>query len=126
MRLLMAILILGRFGSTTVGSQEFTNWADTDDQRGIQFRYKVANPDFDGSSCYVEFRDLRPDTKKSSEGTKGDTDITYHWYAVSKNGKDSDNNGHTRIFAGLSPGNENISYCARISSIAVTDITRGL
>jgi len=105
----------------------YTAWSDTDDHRGIQYRYQVINPNLRNASCFLQFRDLEPESKKSNASLKGDTDVEFHYNFVMPGGGEADNRGSTRIWNQTDNyGNHNIDLCIRLTSVVVGKLERGL
>lgn len=119
------LLIIGFLISPPLRGSDtpFTAWTDTDDNRGIQYRYQVVNSDF----CVVQFRDLRPEASKGSPSRAGDTDVEFRYDFVMPRGGESHNDGSTRIWNFLGNyGLHNIQVCTRVTSVVVTKLNRGL
>jgi hypothetical protein len=96
----------------------FTAWRDTDDAKGVQYRYKVLNADSPHSACDVYFRD--------TDASKGFTDIQLTYNSSTKGGNDNTSGDRTRIQKSLGIyGHVVIPECAAVSSILITRLERG-
>ena len=122
------VLIVGALLTPSLRGNDtpFTGWTDTDDSRGIQYRYQVINPDSQSAKCVVQFRDLRPEASKASPSSTGDTDVEFRYDFVTPRGSDDHDGGRTRIWNVLGDyGAHNILLCKRVSSVVVTKLYRG-
>jgi hypothetical protein len=122
-RVLVSFAILSITSFAVGGETPKSSWRDTDDHKGIQYRYSVVNGDF----CSVDFRDLNPTPKTALPNETGDTDIAFTFNVADKNGRDYSNSGNARIWNLLGRyGTANIENgCSTVTSIVVTKLERG-